>query len=396
MTDQQKKKIFNSITEISDQYVEEAAEESAETVYAAEEKPDTMKAGKKRLTVKMVFGLAAALAVAAAGILFFTKILPETRKFKPDLHTSDISERPTKTVQEKDGQGGEKTGDQNLPTRIAEPPVPGGEMAYAKHWEEKTADEKYTSLDFDGRTYQNRASRVPEERLGEAAGTNLEAYGYDSYAEINGTEEVKRIAAEAREIKGVPAKTALAVRLEGEDHYTPFVAEFSFSKENRPDTLGGLLSDLNLEEDLRIGTIYAYQNIEPPVIALCFEGADRAEVFRKLLYKTDLPRIEELPKDVTKILYSISIYDDVLGIENLALSVYEGGYLWTNLTGAASIFYIGEEDSLAFFEYMKSELECYALVFEPGEGVPEAYTEVPNLEHEEPLETVVNTSNPGK
>ena len=407
MTGEQKKKIYQSITEIDDRFVEEAAEESVAEIRpevsqedpgeAAGTRNAEKKTAKRLRILRMALGLAAAAAVAAAGIIFLPKILPEKNRGAketayPTRFYSDDLIPDGKDAQEP-GPGGAA-----YPTQYEQRPAPGpdGEIAYEKRWDEKTMDEKYSSLDFNGMTYQNHASRVPEARLGEAVGEDLAAYGYDAYAELNGTEEVKRIPAEARRITGVSEKIALAVRLEGEDHFTSFVVSPSFEIETRPATLGDFLKEWNLAEDLRVGTIYTYQNIHPPVMALCFEGADTAEVLAKLLHETGLARIEELPKGVERILYSIAVYDDVLGIENLALSVYEGGYLWTNLTGAATIFRISEADAQAFLDYAKTALKGYELVMKTGcdgipddGGVPEAMTEMP-------LETVAHSSEGGR
>ena len=407
MTGKQKKKIYQSITEIDDRFVEEAAEESVAEIRAEVSQEDQgtaagtrnaeKKTAKRLRILRMALGLAAAAAVAAAGIIFLPKILPEKNRGARE------TAYPTRFYSDDLIPGGKDAqapvpGGAAYPTQYEQRPAPGpdGEIAYEKRWDEKTMDEKYSSLDFGGLTYRNRASRVPEARLGEAAGEDLTAYGYDAYAKLEGTEEVKRIAVEARRITGVSEKIALAVRLEGEDHFTSFVASPSFDVETRPATLGDFLRDWNLAEDLRPGTVYTYQDIHPPVIALCFEGADRAEVLSKLLHETGLARIEELPKGAERVLYSIAVYDDVLGIENLALSVYEGGYLWTNLTGTATIFRIDEADAQAFLNYAKAELKGYELVMKTGSdgipddgGVPEAMTEMP-------LETVVHSSEGGR
>ena len=63
MTDEKKDKIYRSMTDIDDRFIEEAAEEKLKTT--------------ARPVWRIAVGIAAALAVATAGILFFTRIMPE-------------------------------------------------------------------------------------------------------------------------------------------------------------------------------------------------------------------------------------------------------------------------------------------------------------------------------
>ena len=358
MTDKQKDKIYHSMTDIDDRFIEEAAEEKPKTT--------------ARPVWRIAVGIAAALAVAAAGILFFTRIMPEKANEGGKVW-------PTRIV----GREDSPDSDEKAPG-----PGPDDEIAYEKHWDEKSLDEKYNHLDYDGRTYFNHAAVIPGNRKGKCLAADLPAYGYDPYSE--GKDSIRYMPTTVYEITGVPTKIAVGVELEGGRHLTPFVVDVPFSMEVLPETLGGLLGDWNLEEDLRIGTVYDYQDKKAWAQGygtVCFDGADRAEVLRTLLSKTDAKRLEQLPAGTERILYSLAIYDDVLGISNLALSVYEGGYLWTNLTGYASIFRIEEADAEAFLNYVHQNLEGYIPVFEkdhdmPDEGVPEAA----------PIGTVVESS----
>ena len=360
MTDKQKDKIYRSMTDIDDRFIEEAAEEKPKTT--------------ARPVWRIAVGIAAALAVAAAGILFFTRIMPEKANEGGKVW-------PTRVVRN----------DEN-PDAKAPAPGPGDEIAYEKHWDEKSLDEKYNHLDYDGRTYFNHAAVIPGNRKGKCLAADLPAYGYDPYSE--GKDSIRYMPTTVYEITGVPTKIAVGVELEGGRHLTPFVVDVPFSMEVLPETLGGLLGDWNLEEDLRIGTVYDYQDKKAWAQGygtVCFDGADRAEVLRTLLSKTDAKRLEQLPAGTERILYSLAIYDDVLGISNLALSVYEGGYLWTNLTGYASIFKIEDADAEAFLNYVHQNLEGYIPVYEkdpgmPDEGIPEAA----------PIGTVVESSEAGK
>ena len=366
MTREQKEKLYNSMTAIDDRFIEEAAETTGESISQKE-------AREPRLVFRLGLGIAAALAVAAAGIIFFTRLLPENR-------TEEGTAWPTRHVI-------------SDPTDAAAP-APGpseDEMAYVKRWDEKDFNEKYNLLDYEGETYVNHAAPVSADRKGKLLAEDMTAYGYDLYAE--GEDQLHRIPAKVYGITGVSPKIAVAVEMEGPDCeacLSAFVLSPSWDNGGRTATLGGLLADWNLAEDLRIGTVYSYQDKDvwaQGYGTLCFDGADTAEVFRTLFKNTAAECLAELPDGTERILYGISIYDDVLGIRNLALSVYEGGYLWTNLTGYASIFRIDEADAKAFLDYVYANCEGYIPVYEkdpktPDEGIPE----------NAPIETVIEYS----
>ena len=378
MTTEQKEKLYNSITAIDDKFIEEAALENEENLIESASKriPEANgeRSGKPekklnyRLAWRLGLGIAAALAVAAAGILFFTKILPESR-------TEEGTSWPTRHV---------------VPDQKDAAAPSEGEMAYVKRWDEKTIDEKYCYLDHEGRTYVNHAVEVPEDRRGRGLVADEVAYGWDPYAE--GGEARRNLRIVVYEITDVSTEVAVAVRMIDEEgmYLRAFVVSPSDSETVNVKTLGDLLTDWNLAEDLRIGTVYYYQDKKTWAQGygtVCFDGAGTAEALKTLFKDTAAARLEELPDGTERIIYSIAIYDDVLGISNLALSVYEGGYLWTNLTSYASIFKIDEADAQAFLDYVTANCEGYIPVYErdpnaPDEGIPE----------NAPLETVVESS----
>ncbi len=382
MTKEQKEKLYNSMTAIDDKYIEEAAMENEEIqpesasvhIEASSGKAfgRTEKKTKLRLALRLGLGIAAGLAAAAAGIIFFTRIMPEGGKANetvwPTRHVLPASE------------------DAASPSNATR-----DEIAYVKRWDEKDFNEKYSHLDYEGNVYFNHAVPVAAARKGRLLAEDMTAYGWDPYAE--GEDQINRVPAKVYEIIGVSPKVGVAVEMEGpncEACLSAFVLNPSGGDTGWDMTLGEFLTAWNLAEDLRIGTVYAYQDKDvwaQGYGTLCFDGADTAEVFRTLFKDTSPQRLEELPDGTERILYSIAVYDDVLGIENLALSVYKGGYLWTNLTGYASIFKISEADAQAFLDYVYASCEGYIPVYErdpdlPDEGIPE----------NAPFETVVQSS----
>lgn len=54
---------------------------------------------------------------------------------------------------------------------------------------------------------------------------------------------------------------------------------------------------------------------------------------------------------------SVAVSVDILGINNVNLSVSENGYIQTNILGTRKLFYIGEERAQRFFDYVKENFE---------------------------------------
>ena len=383
MTREQKEKLYNSMTAIDDRFIEEAAETTGESISQKE-------AREPRLVLRLGLGIAAALAVAAAGIIFFTRILPENGTKDPSVSPEPAGQSGTeyKSADSKTDWPTKVVPEENAGDKAAR--STGDEITYMKRWDEKSFDEKYCYLDHEGRTYVNHAVEVPADRKGRCLVSDETAYGFDPYAEDE--ETLRSIRTEVYEITGVSSKVAVAVDMVAPDarYLRAFVASPSFPEEGMPATLGDLLADWNLAEDLRIGTVYSYQDKDvwaQGYGTLCFDGADTAEVFRTLFKNTAAECLAELPDGTERILYSISIYDDVLGIKNLALSVYEGGYLWTNLTGHASIFRIDEADAKAFLDYVYTNCEGYIPVYEKDPGTPDE-----GIPENAPIETVIEYS----
>jgi hypothetical protein len=59
----------------------------------------------------------------------------------------------------------------------------------------------------------------------------------------------------------------------------------------------------------------------------------------------------------------ISVDIPVLGVENIALEVCEEGYIWTNIIDTGGLFYVGEENTQAFIEYVLNECHGYGKVY---------------------------------
>jgi len=69
----------------------------------------------------------------------------------------------------------------------------------------------------------------------------------------------------------------------------------------------------------------------------------------------------------------ISVDIPLLGYENISLSVREDGYIVTNILNTGKMFYVGEENTQTFVDYVLTECDGYEIVYdyENAEPIPE-------------------------
>ena len=69
---------------------------------------------------------------------------------------------------------------------------------------------------------------------------------------------------------------------------------------------------------------------------------------------------------------SINVFIPVLGYENISLSVTEDGYITTNILDTGKAFYIGEDKTDMFIEYVLNNCQGYEIIYiQDDEGIPE-------------------------
>lgn len=219
------------------------------------------------------------------------------------------------------------------------------ETHIVKRWDEMSDQERYTMLDFNGKMYDvsvffSPARTVSNSDLYTLLGTAT-ASGYDYYAETT-----RYLDVEVYAITGIETKCAVAVKFPGDD------APYAYTNYDYvPSTLGELISDLNLRENIRFNNIYYDYSDESAFYYFKYALSDDAAIWSMLLSDGSLITLN--PELYRNGLMSISVDIDLIGIENLSLAVTEDGYLQTNILGMAKVYFIGMEKVNAFVNYVK-------------------------------------------
>lgn len=271
------------------------------------------------------------------------------------------------------GIGKQKT---DWPTKTIFVGDPIEEIYIIPHWEDMEIYQQYSSIEFSDRHYNARAGVIEPGQLGNSLGT-ITACGYDEYADISGEEAKRFRSAAIYEIKDISPACAIAVCYEGGDTFYAAV-----NSHYRPETLGQFIKDLNLKNTLQFGCIdYKFFKDSGEYTTILFENVDSSKIWEFLLSDEDAVN-EHSDSDFnqTEELLSISVDVPLLGYQNISITLYEDGYLTTNILDTGKKFYIGVENAQSFFDYVISECEGYEIIFEYGteQDTPETEREETN------------------
>lgn len=230
------------------------------------------------------------------------------------------------------------------------------EIAIIPHWEDEPVYAQYSSAEYAGRTYTAHAAIVPVERLGASLGT-VTAIGWDHYAEEADAE--KRTEATVYAIDQISEACAIAIRYPGSEECYAMVNSWY-----RPVTLGQFISDLNLQEEVSFGTVYySYWTSGGKHSSVQFEDVDSERIWSLLLSATEAENVYDDLQNTPKRILGISVDLPLLGYENISLSVLEGGYIDTNILDTGKMFYVGEENTQVFVDYVLNECQGYEIVY---------------------------------
>lgn len=253
------------------------------------------------------------------------------------------------------------------------------EIAIIPHWEDEPVYAQYPSVEYAGREYTAHAAIVPADRLGASLGT-VTAIGWDHYAAEADAE--KRTEAIVYAIDQISEACAIAIRYpESEECYAMVNSRY------RPATLGQFIADLNLQAEVSFGTVYySYRTSDGDYTSVQFEDVDSERIWSLLLSATQAENVYDDLQDMPKRILGISVDLPLLGYKNISLSVLEGGYIDTNILDTGKMFYVGEENTQAFVNYVLNECQGYEIVY-----ITEEAEETENDSATEEL-TVVYTS----
>lgn len=223
----------------------------------------------------------------------------------------------------------------------------GGEVGYEPKWEEKPLWMKFPQFErFEIGSYTVReTATLTADKLGECLG-EVNLHGYDVYTET-GYDIVGKI----YRIEGIDDGAAVALQYPEDDDY--FVAVCS---KYSPTTLGELIDDLSLREHLQVGTVYrSYRDEQGTIHDFRYDGLTAEKVFELLLddetLRNEYDEAAWQRQWNTKISMSISV--PLLGYHNISISLFEEGYMRTNLLDTEKVFYIGADKVDAFLAYVE-------------------------------------------
>lgn len=227
------------------------------------------------------------------------------------------------------------------------------EVAFVPHWEDEPIYRQYPDVTLDGTEYSVHGAVVPADRLGEVLGL-VTAEGYDVY-----TDEEKLIGATVYAITGISTECAAAIRYDGAEECCAMV-----NSSYRPATLGQFIDDLRLWEEIAFGTVYySYQNAAGEHVSVQFEDVDSGKIWSLLLSATGAENVHDDLQATPERILGISVDLPLLCYENISLSVHEGGYIVTNILDTGKMFYVGEENTRAFVDYVLEECQGYEIVY---------------------------------
>ena len=230
------------------------------------------------------------------------------------------------------------------------------EIAIIPHWEDMPIYEQFHDVELGGISYYARGAAVPTDRLGESLGI-ITARGWDEYADIAGEDANRYILAELFAITKISSQCAVAVRYEGYD--TAYACVNSYY---RPETMGQFAEDLNLMEEISFGTVYyEWRSPSDRRATIRFDNVEDQLIKDYLLTESDAENVYDESKlhETPRRIMGVSVDIPLLGYDNISLSVQEGGYLKTNILDTGKLFYVGEDKTQAFVDYVTENCDGY-------------------------------------
>ncbi|MCI9273463.1 MAG: hypothetical protein HFE39_05835 [Clostridiales bacterium] len=225
-------------------------------------------------------------------------------------------------------------------------------LAEVPAWDKLSKPSKYNRLYIKDRLYTSTETLLNNSNIDNCL-YHLSVTGYDEnnltfYYDEDGIKRSQAqehsIGAEIYSLKSIDPSCIVGVKYDGnEGKY------YSFLRNNyEPNTLGDLLTDLNLEENLKIKE--AYYN------SMNYSLWDTNVLWEMLRSSQDANYISANVKyDFTWDL-TIAVTMEITGqTENTSIVISKDGYLFTNIFNyTGSVFFIGKEKTQQFIDYISS------------------------------------------
>ena len=253
-------------------------------------------------------------------------------------------------------------------------------------WEEQAVHEKFTGDAFiDGIQYQCAVQEIDasvvKEKLGDFVLT-----GYDYYAS-----QQHAINASWYALDGIDPACVVAVQ------YADYEGFYSFYNADYPfETLGDLIDKLDLKNRLVFNnsfqhTVWLDEDKENYWFRWdYYRLPDTAIIWDRLLSERDIPNSSDTSnKELGWEMMSISIDYPPSGQSNIGLTLFENGYLATNILGTLKVFKFGNERITAFIDYVTANGVLYdSMGGDSGTPFETTIASTAIASGDDPLETV--------
>lgn len=245
------------------------------------------------------------------------------------------------------------------------------ESAIEWRWEDMTDEERYTNLEFDGKSYGTRGTVIGY--LGEWLASG-EAFGTEW------GENIQRhyISCEIYSLTFSPDHSSVAVQFEGSSEIYRFECEREFDP---PKTLGEFMETRKLSELLPLTYLYHTdygipEHSEVPY-ALSSEHSDG--VWKILAKYADAPVEKDVQHKYTEKI-GFSATSEILGTYNSSFRISDDGYIFTNIEHYGYHYHIGVDAAREVIDYVKAHMteplpeekptvyQIIGMVVEEGDG----------------------------
>lgn len=219
------------------------------------------------------------------------------------------------------------------------------DVSTTKPWDQLEINEQYSEFVRDAGTYSVQDAELDGDQVGDDLGAVL-AVGVSS--------KMNRFTHNARvyTIDGIASKCAVAVKYDGDARY--FI---STNRDYTPATLGALIEDLSLEDNLSAGEIsYTYwkDNVQKKGnhVTERYSLEDSGAIWEMLLNDPSLPVAKEVPNPLVGVM-SITVDIGTIAETGTALSVTTDGYLQLYALGSGKVFFPGKQVTQKFIKYVQ-------------------------------------------
>lgn len=224
------------------------------------------------------------------------------------------------------------------------------EDGYVFEWEYLSDHEKFTYVKYNGMSYSaSYTAAISEDSIGEKLNDSV-ALGYDVF---DNKEYTKKCGIYS--LKGIDSDYYIAVKLDGEDKF------YSFRSDNSvfPDSLGDFMNRFSVTEYLPLSKCAVYENSEMTGYYPVSDDVS-SEVWRMLEQHSNA-KISDASLDFSNEFrgnnyISFTVNSPEYGVTRNVFTVYDTGYIFTNVNGYGYIINIGEDSAKEIISYVKKNM----------------------------------------